>query len=335
MSEAEAADDHNPCVMAEDKLNRLLKLLAVLQTGRPSVETLCTVCNVHRRTVFRDLETLKRCGFVINFDKGQQRYSVVHNAVLPELQLTLDEAIALITLCFESGDEIHIPFFQAARSAAIKLQGLLPPSVADQLGRIGNAMRIKPEPVNPLTEAQTVFEAIRRAHQRRCAIRITYKSPVQPEIRTLLHPYHLLFNRRSWYVIARSSLHREVRTFHVGRIVAFEETDTTYQIPRGFTLQKYFRNAWNLVPESGPDHEVVVRFSSLVGQNVAEVAWHPTQRVLTNEDGSVDFHVTVSGLNEISWWILGYGKEAEVLQPPALRELLRNHVAEMTKRYSS
>jgi proteasome accessory factor B len=56
--------------------------------------------------------------------------------------------------------------------------------------------------------------------------------------------------------------------------------------------------------------------------------------VLPNGDGSIDFHVTVSGLNEISWWILGYGTEAEVRHPQALREIIRKHVAALAKKYS-
>jgi len=319
--------------MSDDKIFRLLKLLATLQTGRANVKVLATEFNVHPRTILRDINVLKRSGFVINFDRELKRYVVCGSAGLPELQLTLDEALALMTLCFEVGDAKFIPFLQAARSAAVKLQGLLPPSMADQISRSGNTMRIVPEPINPLTGSRSAFEAIRRAHQTRRAVRMTYKSPIEPEFRTLLHPYQLIFSRRSWYVIGRSSLHREVRTFNIGRITAFEETDAAYKIPQGFTLQKYFRHAWNMIPEPGPDHKVVVRFSPLVARNVSEVLWHSTQRVVSNADGSIDFHVTVSGLNEISWWILGYGREAEVRCPPLLREIIRAHIVELAKKY--
>lgn len=320
--------------MSDVKVIRLLKLLSLLQTGRPNVEMLSSACNVHRRTVFRDLDMLRRSGFVIHFDQEQGRYSIVNNVVLPETQFTVEEAIAVITLCFETGDEIHVPFLQAARSAAIKLQGMLPERIAEQVGRQGSTMQILPEPVNPLREYRTIFDTIAAAQQNRLAVRISYKSPIEPEFRTLLHPYQLIFCRRSWYVIARSTLHREVRTFHIGRITQLETTDIEYQVPYGFTLRKYFRNAWCIIPEPGPDQEVTIRFSPLVGQNVSEVYWHRTQRTVRNPDGTVDFHVTVSGLHEISWWILGYGKEAEALGPPALRDIIRRHVAELAKKYT-
>jgi hypothetical protein len=72
----------------------------------------------------------------------------------------------------------------------------------------------------------------------------------------------------------------------------------------------------------------------MVAQNVAEVLWHKTQRVTPNSDGTLDFRVTVSGLGEISWWILGYGAEAEVLAPPELRQRVAQRAAEMAARYA-
>jgi proteasome accessory factor B len=134
-------------------------------------------------------------------------------------------------------------------------------------------------------------------------------------------------------VIGRSSLHRGTRTFNVGRIVRLEPLDDPYEIPRGFSIDRYLRNAWHLIPEPGPDREVVVRFARKVAQNVAEVAWHKTQRLQFLPDGSLDFSVTVSGLSEIAWWILGYGDQAEVLQPPELRQIIVGHAVRMLQRY--
>jgi proteasome accessory factor B len=144
----------------------------------------------------------------------------------------------------------------------------------------------------------------------------------------------LLFSRRSWYVVGRSSLHREVRTFNVGRIEKLEPLDERYRLPHGFSLQRYLRNAWHLIPEPGPDAEIVVRFQPLVAGNVAEVVWHPTQRLVWNADGSLDFHATVSGVQEVSWWVLGYGDQAEALAPAALRELIAQKSERMAAIYA-
>jgi proteasome accessory factor B len=165
-------------------------------------------------------------------------------------------------------------------------------------------------------------------------VRIHYDSLAeQQEICTRLDTYRLLFSRRSWYAVGRSSLHRGVRTFNLGRIRECEVLEDHYQIPCNFSIKHYLRNAWHLIPEPGPDREVLVRFSPLVARNVAEILWHPTQRTMFNPDGSLDFMVTVSGVREISWWILGYGDQAEVIRPAELRQIVAAQVAGLSRRY--
>ncbi len=105
-------------------------------------------------------------------------------------------------------------------------------------------------------------------------------------------------------------------------------------MPRAFSLDNYLGNAWHMIREKGRDREVVVRFSRMVAQNVAEVKWHKTQQIELHDDGTADFRVTVSGLNEISWWILGYGDQAEVLEPPELRQLIADRAKRMAAKYT-
>ena len=179
-----------------------------------------------------------------------------------------------------------------------------------------------------------MYDLLLEAIANRRNVRIRYRSLAEEkEIATRLSPYELFFSRRSWYVVGRSSLHRAKRTFNLGRILQIEPLEDRFQVPRGFSIARYLGNAWHMIPETGPDREVVVRFDRLVAQNVAEVNWHKTQRVVFRDDGSADFHVTVSGLNEISWWILGYGDQAEVLQPPELRQLIAQRAKGMADKY--
>jgi predicted DNA-binding transcriptional regulator YafY len=149
----------------------------------------------------------------------------------------------------------------------------------------------------------------------------------------LLSPYAMLFSRRSWYVIGRSSLHRSTRTFHLGRILESTLTDDSFTMPPRFSLSKHLGLAWHLIREPAKKSRVVVRFRPLVASNVAEVTWHATQRIKHWPDGSIDFSVTVEGIREIAWWILGYGDQAEVLEPPELREMVAERVRGMAAIY--
>jgi len=66
----------------------------------------------------------------------------------------------------------------------------------------------------------------------------------------------------------------------------------------------------------------------MVAKNVAEVQWHQTQQAQWHEDGSVTLAFRVDGINEISWWVLSYGDQVQVISPA----VLRNKVVERAKK---
>jgi proteasome accessory factor B len=318
-----------------DRIHRLLQLIGLLQGGRGyNTDALAQACGVSRRTVFRDLDLLRLSGVPLLFDEKQQGYRIPGACLLPPTNFTPEEALSLLVLCHELGNDAGLPLLGSARTAAVKLESSLPAHLRDQLRDVTAALHIHAGPVNPLTGCKPVYEILLDAIASRHNVRIRYGSlKEEKEIVTRLSPYEMFFSRRSWYVVGRSSLHRAKRTFNLGRIYRIEPLDDGFQIPRGFSIARYLGNAWHMIPEKGPDREVVVHFDRLVAQNVAEVNWHRTQRVVFRDDGSADFHVTVSGLNEISWWILGYGDQAEVLQPPELRQMIAARANRLSDKY--
>ena len=318
-----------------NRVSRMIQLLGLLQTGKGrNAGELSQACEVSRRTIFRDLDALRSAGVPLLFDDDQNVYRIPGTYFLPPTNFTTGEALAVIVLCYEMGSDRRLPFYEAAQNAALKLEASLPGRVREQLQELSTAVQINLEPSNPLAGQTPVYRQLLAAIAQRRPVRIEYDSFTEEQkLHIKLSPYRMLFSRRSWYVIGRSSVHREVRTFNVGRIHALEMLDEEFHIPRGFSIQRYLGNAWHLIPE-GPDVDVVVRFSPLVARNVAEVVWHRTQRLKWNHDGSLDFQVRVSGVREISWWILGYGEQAEVLKPDPLRKIILDHASGMLNRYN-
>ncbi|MBL9124838.1 MAG: transcriptional regulator [Planctomycetaceae bacterium] len=317
------------------RVTRLLQLLGILQGGKTyNVTGLAQACGVSRRTIFRDLDVLREAGVPLVFNEELGHYYLNGRNFLPPTNFTAEEALALMVLCHELGGTSPLPFLAPARSAALKLESCLPHVLREHVRELVGSVEIRLEPKNPLTDSGSVYRQLLDAIGKRQELRIEYQSFAEREhITTRLSPYRLLFSRRSWYCIGRSSLHRGTRTFNVGRITTLTPLATSYQIPSGFSLERYLGNAWHLIPEPGPDRDVVIRFDPLVAGNVAEVSWHKSQRQTFLPDGSLEFRVTVSGIQEIAWWVLGYGDQAEVLEPLELRELVQQRARRMCERY--
>jgi len=319
------------------RITRIIKLIGVLQSARGSnTRQLAEECGVNRRTIFRDLEALREAGVPVVFDSTRNEHHIPGTYFLPPTSFTAEEAMAVMVLCHGLGDDGQLPFVSPARAAAVKLENNLPGKLRDYLRTVARAVSIRLPANNHLQGKRAVYDQLLDAISRLRKVRIGYTSFTdEGSISTALCPYQLFFERRSWYVIGRSSLHNSVRMFNVGRIELLELLDDEFQVPSNFSIDRFLGNAWRLIPSDSPDQQIVVRFTPQVARNVEEVLWHKTQKTELHEDGSLTYRATVSGLQEISWWILGYGDQAEVVSPPALRNIIRDRAAGMLKLYEN
>jgi proteasome accessory factor B len=296
------------------RIKRLLRLLQMLQSGPgKNASALAKACGVVRRTIFRDLQTLRDAGLPLEFDAKTERYYVSS----------------------EFGRNQELPFYDVAYNAAVKLEKTLPRTLRQGLRRRAPAIKIRPGRLSRLVGKASLYRQLVDAIAQRTVVKIKYGSHTEDEtIETNLRPYRILFSQHSWYVIGHSSMHGEVRTFNLERFKLLESMAAKFSIPRHFDLDQHLGNAWALIPANEPESHVILQFARFVARNVDEVKWHKTQRTKFLDDGSLEFHVTVSGLAEIQWWILRYGDQAEVLRPAKLRRIIAQRAKNMAKIYS-
>lgn len=109
------------------RLTRLLNLVSALQSGKGiNADGLAETCGISRRTVFRDIESLKSAGVPIDYNNSNKQYRLDSTHYLPPTNFTLKESLALILLIERSAPIGPGSFSQAAREAANKIELTLP-----------------------------------------------------------------------------------------------------------------------------------------------------------------------------------------------------------------
>lgn len=291
-------------------------------------------CGVTRRTIFRDLGVLRQAGIPLTFDATRQLHLIRGTPLVQSKNFSKEEAFALVVLYQSIAAIQGQPLHEPSLSAMLRVLSGLGANLREFTRTAAAAVKIMPSPfaVNQIP-TETFLQIEECITARRC-IRIEYQGPTDPGVfSTKLSPYSLMLCRNSWYVVGRSSLHRAVRTFHVGRLKSIVPLTDNFVFPRNFDISRHLRNAWNMIPEPGRDRHVHLRFSKLVAKNVADVQWHRNQCMEFRGDGQLDFHVLVSGLNEISWWILGYGDQVQVIEPAELRNIVVKRIMSVAQLY--
>jgi proteasome accessory factor B len=310
-------------------------LIQALQSSRSkTVGDLAELAGVSRRTVFRDLELLSRAGIPYTYDRETRRYSTERTMLLPPVTLSHAEALALMLAARHLLSDRLMPDESAAASAGLKLEGMLPAVLRNYCGPLLAGMEIRWDPGSHTGSILEIMAMLQSALVNQAKVQLEYDSYFEGSvIKGVLHPYRLTYIHRGWYLIAFSEANSDVRTYKVERMLSVRVLRASYMIDPGFNLDDYFGNAWLMIRGDKSFH-AKIRFLKKVAANVDEIAWHKTQRTTYQEDGSLIFEVDVDGIEEISWWILGYGDQAQVLQPRELRELLAERVKRMRAYYT-
>ena len=310
---------------------RVLRYLAAHSEGA-TVEAIAGFVAMSRRTVYRDLRALEgEIGIPLWSEAG--RWGIVEGAFLPPLRLTLDEAVAFFfaaRLTAQFADR----YDPDTGAAFQKLAEILPTVVARHLERTVDVLASRPRDER-LTRN---LRLLARAWSERRVVELTYDaatySPGRPPRRSRVHPYLLEASAttRALYLIGFDETRGAVRTFKLQRILELSTTPETFEASDAAVVQEGLDRAWGVIADQ-EEVEVVLRFDASIASLVTETAWHPTERVTREADGSVLWRARVPGTLEIRHWILQWGAGGEVLSPPELRDEVAETYRKAAERY--
>jgi predicted DNA-binding transcriptional regulator YafY len=315
----------NP-VTVEATTERVLRLLALLQR-RPSwtATELAAELRVTDRSVRRDVERLRSLGYPVHATAGVGGgYQLGAGTRLPPLLLDDDEAIATaVSLRMASGGTVA-GAGEAALRALTKLDQVMPPRLRAEVRAVHGATDTL---VGPGVEIDAeLLVTIARACRDAVRVRFRYTDRDGGERERTVEPVRMVATGRRWYLMAWDVDRDDWRTFRLDRMHGAEPT------------------TWRFRPREHPDP------AEYVQRSVAEAPYRYLARVRLHthpdrvrelvppqagrvEDDRDGWCVLVIGGVDLDWMavhIARLGFEAEVLEPPELREaaaLLARRVA--------
>jgi predicted DNA-binding transcriptional regulator YafY len=314
-------------------LNRAERLRAIEQMLYRSVDglrvvQLAEVCDVNRRTIYRDLDLLSVSGVPIWQDQG--RFGIERDRYLTTVRLGFNEAIALYMaarLLARHSDEQNPHVI----TALDKLATALPEPISGYIAR--TAAHVRKRPLND--RYIQVLEAITLAWSLQRKVRLWYLSPRSGRVRRRdFSPYFVEPSAKGYacYVIGFDDWSGEIRTFKLERLERAQMLDETYTIAADFEPEQYLATSWGIM-HGEEEVEVILQFSAAVTSRVKESVWHPSQEIDDLRDGGCLFAVRISEPKEMEPWIRSWGAEVEVLAPPALRQAIAREATKMAARY--
>jgi predicted DNA-binding transcriptional regulator YafY len=325
-------------MMRGDQLSRQWRILRTVESNKAGVTVaeLAAEEGCHPRTIWRDLAAVQAAGFPLYSEKDghTSRWSFVegYKFLLP-VPFTVTELLSL----YFYRDILRIfkdtVFYDSLDELFRKVESTLPTESLSYLKRVEQTFHIGFKPFKDYANFKEIISQINEAVVKGCVIEMHYYSMSSGrETTRKVEPYRIWFFNGTLYLIGWCHIHDDARMFVLDRIRLLHVTDERFIPPDDFDLDEYMQDAFGAIRTDA--EKVVIKFDSSLEQYIKENLWHPSQTIQKDRDGSILMTMEVGGLREVMSWILGFGRQAEVLEPAHLRQAVSEELTATADKYA-
>ena len=301
------------------KTERMLAVLDLLTHAECSARDLTARLGLppnKLRSVQRDLEHLCLKGDVERLADGRYRRPTRATTLNPVEALAVYSAARMLYHHAADYNEHYL-------SALEKLTAQLP-APARRVAAQANATYQQKKDHSDLAASRT-FELAARAWLEGRVLQFRYRSPNrESNVELVIYFIELNPHNRQAYAIGINRLKGGDRpfVFRLARMHDVTLLNEECHIPQDFQPMEYLSGAWGIM--TGDPVTVELFFTSEVRERVQEGHLGAGAECRVLSSGHTRVRLTVGGWKELVPWILGWGGEVEVLEPPELRD----HVAQ-------
>lgn len=286
---------------------------------------------VDKKTIGRDIDSLSGICFISEEERNGKTYYTADKFRLRDITFTSPELISLAFLLELLKPYQYMTMGKTAQELIHKLldnttnlnrefikhfNGLVTVNTNDYIS----------DEVNPEIEDR-LQSAIRSKNK----VRIIYHSFGGDEdtIR-IIHPYELMINDGALSVVGYCELRSDIRDFRVSRIKAITPLEDTFIIPSDYFLKKarskFIHLSGNVV------EQIIVAFDGPTAKYIQEYEADLADEIVVTETG-IKFIRDTAVTDELVRWIMQYGSGARVLNPPHLRDRIKQELTNSLEQY--
>jgi predicted DNA-binding transcriptional regulator YafY len=317
---------------------RLIRLIILIQ-GNPGIliKDLAEKCETTERTIYRDLELLSAAGIPLSSQGYGRGYSFIGNFAVYPPQWTHEESIAfqMLPSILEHVQQLLPPGFMTAYEKVIaadrKERSKHRDIIADiaeiiQMGtpsyRQGEGDSAGRYHLLPIIQATIQQQTIEATYYTLSRNEVSYRR---------IDPYVLVPREQRFYLIGFCHKAKSIRTFRISRFLEVVITNEIFH-KADFNIHQFMNHTWSI--ERG--QELIrfrVRFSRNVARYVKEEELFIKPEITENTDGSINFEVVVNHEREFLAWVIQYGPDAEILEPPSYRVQMMERLMQWQQLY--
>ncbi len=320
----------------EPRIVLLVRLLNAIDEGRHSFEDLKDRLadgskRPSTRSLRRYLAVLSEAGFPWFFDRTTNTYRFAEGYSLKRLDLSPGELFGLVAL----------------RSFGASIGGAIGGSIneiTEKLVVSSSNARTRTATPTPMAfrlseirldetgeEALRVFSAAERASR---SVSFLYSDKEGKHTSRTADPYGFIVSTGRIYCVAYDHARRDKRVFAVDNVSEPRMLAKTFVKPSDFDVEAYAAASISGVMHGVDVTAVRVHFASRVAKAAVAARVVAERQITRNADGSALIEYRVADVDELVRWVLGWGAQAEIVEPAEVRERIAALSLEISGKYA-
>jgi predicted DNA-binding transcriptional regulator YafY len=312
------------------KADRLLSVLMLLQArGRATERELAEQLEVSQRTIHRDLEALSAARVPVVALRGAQGGWALEKGWRTQVP-ALDEAELRALLMAQPRAVGHPRLAAAAESALNKLMAALPGPMRAQAAAMRERLHVDATGWRETGEDLSMLAAVQDAVARERKLAFDYTKADGERAPRTVDPLGLVAKGLSWYLVARGA--NGIRTYRVSRMESVTMLATGFERPPRFDLAAFWKQSTSEFSQQRRRYAATLSLTADAARKLQ--GWFRTTLVTGSKRGedSGDWsrlRVEFEAETEARFIVLGFGLNAEVIEPKELRQWVRAEVRAM------
>lgn len=315
------------------KADRLISILMLLQVHKQlTANYLAKRLEVSVRTIYRDIESLSSLGIPIFTDRGTNGGI----KLLGDYQTTLSgiNKDELYSLFIPTGDKVldDLGIGKLKDSTMIKLLGSSSTYQMNEIKNIQNYIFIDMYTwgENPIKVDTAILSILQEGIWNSKVLNIVYRK-INETKNVILNPLGLVCKRGIWYLIGENN--EIIKTYKVSNIESALLTNTLFDRPKDFNLEKHWKSSTSNFKSSIPKHTFTFKVNPSIVNHIKARQFISISNIVV-EDNNIYMDINFDAIFQGIEFAFGYGKEIEIIYPIDARAEIKKKSYEITKLYS-
>ena len=302
----------------------------------PSAAQLAEKCDVHIRTVKRDLSVLRdELNAPLKNDRRRGGYFYTDPGwSLPPIRLTEGDMLAFFIAKNALRQTGQTPEALKLQTALSKLASMLPEEVSVNLAALHETLSFQQQPFE--TADPEILADLARYSTNRTTVEFDYSAPSKEGriSHRRVDPYLIHNEGGDWYAVSYDHDRGAMRDFHIGRITNLKATNIDFEIRKEiWNKEEYLARGFNMM-RGGRMTSVEIVFDAYQAQWIRKRGpFHPEELKEDLPDGGLrlSFRIGEGGLDAVARFCLQYAGNCRVEEPKKLHELVIKKLKEGLK----